>query len=103
MDGRDIGTWSSAADLKFYLIAQAEIRAQRRFDEMQTKGLTTDAMTIILANVVETRSSQKYRESSPKKADDAIEIDTAVLRWRRCLLYSVNSSLLTSSCWSKLF
>ena len=41
MDGRDIGTVVfPQADLKFYLIAQAEIRAQRRYDEMQAKGPT---------------------------------------------------------------
>ena len=40
MDGRDIGTVVFPhADLKFFLTANAEIRAQRRFEEMQTKGL----------------------------------------------------------------
>ena len=78
MDGRDIGTVVfPQADLKFYLIAQAEIRAQRRFDEMQAKGLTAD-FDAILANVVERDHLDSTREIAPlKKADDAIEIDTS--------------------------
>ena len=78
MDGRDIGTVVfPQADLKFYLIAQAEIRAQRRFDEMQAKGLTAD-FDAILANVLERDHLDSTREIAPlKKADDAIEIDTS--------------------------
>ena len=78
MDGRDIGTVVfPQADLKFYLIAQAEIRAQRRYDEMQAKGLTAD-FDAILANVVERDHLDSTREIAPlKKADDAIEIDTS--------------------------
>ena len=78
MDGRDIGTVVfPQANLKFYLIAEAEIRAQRRFDEMKDKGLSAD-FDAILANVLERDHLDSTREIAPlKKADDAIEIDTS--------------------------
>ena len=78
MDGRDVGTVVfPQANLKFYLIAEAEIRAQRRFDEMKDKGLSAD-FDAILANVLERDHLDSTREIAPlKKADDAIEIDTS--------------------------
>ena len=80
MDGRDIGTVVFPhADLKFFLTANAEVRAQRRFKEMQTKGLEA-SYDEILANVIERDRIDSTREMAPlKKAVDAIEIDTSEL------------------------
>ena len=80
MDGRDIGTVVFPhADLKFFLTANAEVRAQRRFEEMQTKGLEA-SYDEILVNVLERDRIDSTREMAPlKKAVDAIEIDTSEL------------------------
>ena len=78
MDGRDIGTVVFPnADMKFFLTANAEIRAQRRFDEMHAKGLKA-SYDEILANVLERDRIDSNRKVAPlKKAEDAIEIDTS--------------------------
>ena len=80
MDGRDIGTVVFPnADMKFFLTANAEIRAQRRFDEMHAKGLKA-SYDEILANVLERDRIDSNRKVAPlKKAEDAIEIDTSAL------------------------
>lgn len=77
MDGRDIGTVVFPdAELKLFLTAPAEIRAQRRFDEMQAKGINPPAYEEILANVKERDLRDTTRTESPlRKADDAIELD----------------------------
>jgi cytidylate kinase len=80
MDGRDIGTVVFPdAELKIFMTAGAETRAQRRFDELQQKG---DAVTYeeVLKNVVERDYIDTHREDSPLvMADDAIEIDNSYL------------------------
>lgn len=80
MDGRDIGTVVFPnADLKFFIIASAEKRAERRFDELQLRG---DKVTYneILRNVTERDFLDSTRKISPlKKANDAIEIDNSNL------------------------
>ncbi len=77
MDGRDIGTVVFPdAELKLFITAPAEIRAQRRFDEMQAKGVNPPAYEDILANVKERDLRDTTRAESPlRKADDAIELD----------------------------
>lgn len=76
MDGRDIGTVVfPGAELKLFLTASAETRAQRRMDEMIAKGEKVDFETV-LANVIERDERDVNRTESPlKKAVDAIEID----------------------------
>ncbi|MCG9792980.1 (d)CMP kinase [Flavobacterium algicola] len=78
MDGRDIGTVVFPdAELKLYMTANAQTRAQRRYDELVAKG---DAITFkeIYDNVVERDYIDTHRENSPLvKADDAIEIDNS--------------------------
>ncbi|WP_418262994.1 (d)CMP kinase [Flavobacterium faecale] len=78
MDGRDIGTVVFPdAELKIYMTATAETRAQRRFDELTQKG---DAVTYeeVYANVVERDYIDTHRANSPLvKAPDAIEIDNS--------------------------
>lgn len=80
MDGRDIGTVVFPnAELKIFMTASAETRAQRRFDELQQKG---DNVTYedVLKNVVERDNLDTTREDSPLViADDAIEIDNSYL------------------------
>jgi CMP/dCMP kinase len=80
MDGRDIGTVVFPnAELKIFMTASPETRAQRRFDELQAKG---DSVTYeeILTNVQERDYIDTHRDDSPLViADDAIEIDNSYL------------------------
>jgi cytidylate kinase len=80
MDGRDIGTVVFPdAELKIFMTASAETRAQRRFDELQAKG---DSVTYeeVLKNVQDRDYIDTHRDDSPLViADDAIEIDNSYL------------------------
>ena len=78
MDGRDIGTTVFPdAELKIYVTASAEVRAQRRFDELKSKGMDAD-FDDILRNVKERDYIDSHRDVSPlRKADDAIELDNS--------------------------
>lgn len=80
MDGRDIGTVVFPdAELKIYVTADAEVRAQRRFEELKEKGQPADFNTI-LKNVHERDYIDSHREVSPlRKADDALELDNSHL------------------------
>ncbi|AYN03347.1 MULTISPECIES: (d)CMP kinase [unclassified Flavobacterium] len=80
MDGRDIGTVVFPdAELKIFMTASAETRAQRRFDELQEKGDNV-SYEEVLKNVVERDYIDSHREDSPLIiADDAIEIDNSYL------------------------
>lgn len=80
MDGRDIGTVVFPdAELKIFMTASAETRAQRRFDELQQKGDDV-SYEDVLKNVVERDYIDTHREDSPLIiADDAIEIDNSYL------------------------
>ena len=78
MDGRDIATVVfPQAELKVFVTASAEVRAQRRYDELQQKGMPADYADI-LKNVEERDYIDSHREVSPlRKADDAIELDNS--------------------------
>lgn len=78
MDGRDIGTTVFPnAELKIFVTASAEVRAQRRFDELKAKGEVANYEDI-LKNVVERDYIDMHREVSPlKQADDAILLDNS--------------------------
>lgn len=78
MDGRDIGTVVFPdAELKLFVTASAEVRAQRRYDELKAKGMPAD-FDDILKNVKERDYIDSHREVSPlRKADDAIELDNS--------------------------
>jgi cytidylate kinase len=80
MDGRDIGTVVFPdAELKIFMTASAETRAQRRFDELQAKGDTV-SYEEVLKNVQERDYIDTHRDDSPLIiADDAIEIDNSYL------------------------
>lgn len=78
MDGRDIGTVVFPdAELKIFVTASAEVRAQRRYDELKVKGMPAD-FDDILKNVKERDYIDSHRETSPlHKADDALELDNS--------------------------
>lgn len=78
MDGRDIGTVVfPQAELKIFVTASAEVRAQRRHDELMAKGMPAD-FEDILKNVQERDYMDSHRAVSPlRKADDAIELDNS--------------------------
>jgi len=78
MDGRDIGTTVFPdAELKIFVTASAEVRAQRRFDELKTKGMEADYADI-LKNVEQRDYIDSHREVSPlRKAADAIVLDNS--------------------------
>lgn len=80
MDGRDIGTVVfPAAELKIFVTAAPEIRAQRRLDEMAAKGEKADFKEV-LANVKERDERDQNRTESPlRKADDAVVVDNSYL------------------------
>ena len=78
MDGRDIGTTVFPnAELKIFVTASAEIRAQRRYDELTAKGGQCDFQEI-LRNVEERDYIDTHREISPlRQAPDAIVLDNS--------------------------
>jgi len=81
MDGRDIGTVVFPnAELKVFMTASPEIRAQRRFSELQEKGDTTTSFEEVLKNVVERDEMDSNRADSPlMQAADALVIDNSQL------------------------
>ena len=80
MDGRDIGTVVLPhAQVKIYLTASVEVRARRRFLELQEKGEPAVFETIA-ADIAERDHRDMTREVSPlKQADDAVLVDTSVM------------------------
>lgn len=80
MDGRDIGTVVFPnAELKIFVTASAEIRAQRRFKELEAKDIPAD-FDEILQNVEQRDYIDTHRETSPlRQADDALVLDNSHL------------------------
>ena len=80
MDGRDIGTTVFPdAELKVFVTASAEVRAKRRYDELQAKGMPADYEDI-LKNVQERDYIDSHREVSPlRQAPDAILLDNSLM------------------------
>ena len=78
MDGRDIGTTVFPdAELKIFVTASAKVRAQRRYEELQQKGMPAD-FDEILKNVEERDYIDSHREVSPlRQAEDAILLDNS--------------------------
>ena len=76
MDGRDIGTVVFPdADLKIFMTASPEIRAQRRFDELVAKG-DNISLDEIISNIKKRDQMDENRTESPlRKADDAVVLD----------------------------
>lgn len=78
MDGRDIGTVVFPdAELKVFVTASPEVRAQRRYDELKAKGMDADYAEI-LKNVQERDYIDSHRETSPlRQATDALLLDNS--------------------------
>ena len=79
MDGRDIGTVVFPdAEMKVFATASAEVRAQRRFNELRGKGDTTTTFEEVLANVTERDRIDSTRKESPlRQAEDAVVLDNS--------------------------
>lgn len=79
MDGRDIGTVVFPnAELKVFVTASAEVRAQRRLSELQGKGDTTTTFEEVLKNVQDRDYLDTHREVTPlRQADDALLLDNS--------------------------
>jgi len=77
MDGRDIGTVVFPnAELKVFTTASIEIRAQRRLNELRTKGDQKTTFEQVCENIKERDYLDQNRAESPlKKADDAVLLD----------------------------
>ncbi|MDR0659181.1 MAG: (d)CMP kinase [Mediterranea sp.] len=80
MDGRDIGTTVFPdAELKIFVTASAETRAERRYEELKAKGQEA-CYDDILKNIKERDCMDQSREISPlRKADDAILLDNSIM------------------------
>lgn len=91
MDGRDIGTVVfPGADIKLFITASAEIRAERRFKELKEKGIEAN-FNDVLTNLKERDAIDQNRETSPlKKAPDAYEIDNSNLSRDEQLKEAIN-------------
>jgi len=78
MDGRDIGTVVFPdADLKIFMNASVDIRAQRRYDELIAKGLSID-FEEVRRNIIARDISDENRDISPlRKAEDAVVLDNS--------------------------
>ena len=80
MDGRDIGTVVMPdAEVKFFMAADKQVRAQRRFDELMSKGVET-TISEVLGNIEMRDEIDTNRAADPlRKATDAIVIDNTTL------------------------
>ncbi|MCH3970109.1 MAG: (d)CMP kinase [Prevotella sp.] len=78
MDGRDIGTVVFPhAELKIFVTARADVRARRRYEELQAKGMSAD-YDAIFKNIQQRDFIDSHRTVSPlRKAEDAIELDNS--------------------------
>ncbi len=78
MDGRDIGTTVFPdAEMKVFMTASPEVRAQRRYDELQAKGIPA-TYEEVLRNVQERDYIDSHRATSPlRPADDAVILDNS--------------------------
>ena len=86
MDGRDIGTVVLPhAEVKIFLTAAAEIRAQRRMKELEQRG-TPQPFAEVLQQIVERDWADSHREAAPlKQAEDAVLLDTGALDFEESL------------------
>jgi cytidylate kinase len=80
LDGRDIGTVvCPQADVKLFVTADVEVRADRRFKELVARGIETDYKKV-LSDMKERDDRDSNRATAPlKPAADAIILDTSIL------------------------
>lgn len=81
MDGRDIGTVVlKDAEVKIFMTASAEARAERRYRQNLEKGIETSDIETIAKEIRQRDYDDTHRANSPlRKADDAVEIDTSYM------------------------
>ena len=91
MDGRDIGTVVLPdAQIKLFLTASAEARADRRYKELIEKGQTVD-YDVILQEIKDRDYQDSHREIAPlKQADDAILVDSTEMNLQETIDYMLN-------------
>jgi CMP/dCMP kinase len=91
MDGRDIGTVVFPdAELKIFMTARPEVRAQRRHHELLLRGDTQTSFDDVLTNLTERDYMDSNRAISPlKKASDAIEIDNSEMNKEQQLALAI--------------
>ncbi len=101
LDGRDIGTFVfPSAEVKFFLTASPEVRAKRRWLELQQKGINKD-FSEVLADLVKRDNNDSQRALAPlKKADEAIEVDTSnmTIEEQTDCLYQIIRSRMEEEC-----
>lgn len=92
LDGRDIGTVICPdADVKLFVTASAEVRAERRFLELSTKGLP-DTREEVLADVIARDKRDSERAEAPlKPAEDALIIDTSYMSIEQAVAKAVEA------------
>ncbi len=91
MDGRDIGTCVLPnADIKIFLTASSKVRAKRRYDELQAKGIACD-IDEIEKGIIERDNQDCTREHSPlRRAEDAVLVDTSEMDADGAVTYIIN-------------
>ncbi len=91
MDGRDIGTVVFPdADLKIFMTASVEIRAQRRYEELKAKGLNI-SYDEILNNIIKRDITDENRDISPlQRADDAMLLDNSKMSVKEQMNWVLN-------------
>lgn len=86
LDGRDIGTVVLPnADLKIYLTASSEARAQRRFLELQGKGVEADYEQVLRDIILRDEQDMNRAIAPLRQADDAVLVDTSELNLEESL------------------
>lgn len=92
MDGRDIGTVVlPEADVKIFLTASPEARAERRYKELQEKGTDT-SYEEVLADMIKRDYDDSHRAIAPlKQADDAILCDTSEIDLQQSIDLIINT------------
>jgi len=80
MEGRDIGTAIFPdAEFKFYLDADVKVRAKRRYEELKKKGSSISEREVLEQMIERDRRDSGRELAPPKRADDAIAIDSSKL------------------------
>ena len=78
MDGRDIGTVVlPQAEVKIFLTASAEARAQRRYDENVAKGISSDYDQLVKEIALRDKQDTERKNSPLRKAEDAVCVDSS--------------------------
>ena len=97
MDGRDIGTVVlPQAEVKIFLTASPEIRAQRRMKELEQRG-TPQPYNQVLSDILQRDWADSHRETAPlRQAEDALLLDTSHLDFdqsREALLHMIKERI----------